>query len=115
MTRTWRRWTTDDDTQLRALVADGSTEREIAAMLNRTLGAVGERKATLGLVVSKELPWTADEEHRLMEMLEAHHGHDAIAAALGRTRGAVFARAAVRRAMEDVTIGTASAVRRAGE
>ena len=47
--RAYEKWHEDEEERLRSLTAEGRTKKEIAAILQRTTGAVASRQRKLGL------------------------------------------------------------------
>ncbi len=83
------RWTPDDDARLRDLYAAGSSRAQMAAALGRTVPAVAQRTATLGIRRSKTPDWSSLDVTQLVELLDEHVPYAEIGRRLNRTADAV--------------------------
>ena len=89
--REWRWWTTHDNKQLRALVADGHSARQIARALGRTVPAIRHQAKRMGLVLSvrKQTVWPAELKMRAATMRAAGATWSEISNELGVPLGTV--------------------------
>lgn len=87
----YRRWTPEDDQQLRDLFASGKPVEEIAAIIGRTRVAVTSRRLILHLDPparkqhKRAAPWTASEVDLLKKMFHSGASQQDILKSLGRT------------------------------
>ena len=84
-----KRWTAEEDNQLRELFKQGKTDKEIGAVLGRPKEGVRQRrKNKLGLDYRKH--WSAEEEAQLKQLLtKTDKPLSEIAEIMGRTKGSI--------------------------
>ncbi len=88
-----KRWTADEETTLRRMLAEKARHTDIAAVLGRSADAISMHAAKLDLSRWKAKRWTNRERNKLTKLLEANVPYPAIAAKLKRTEMAVRERA----------------------
>ncbi len=88
-------WTPEQDTRLRAMIAEGIlTFREIGSELNRTEIAIVGRVAVLGIRRYKQCPrWTLEQQEELRDRALQGESATDIGRAIGRSASAVYSKA----------------------
>ncbi|MDE2102862.1 MAG: response regulator transcription factor [Patescibacteria group bacterium] len=68
--RKWERWTAEEEDRLRALVAEGRSDREIAVTLGRTAYTVKEHRRRLGILRAEPAaPWDAERKAAMIALI----------------------------------------------
>ena len=87
-----KRWTEEEDFDLRFYHAEGETYEQIAERLGRSAASVSQRLSGFKKDKKPSVAWTSDEERTLTEMCEQGKDDQAIAEQLGRTIYSVASR-----------------------
>lgn len=97
MTRSWQRWTAQEDGVIRLANASGKHDSEIVVE-GRTRRAIAKRRRDLGLkyrlgsALATNRPWDDEQDRRLRQMFGRGLKDDEIAAQLRRTAPGVLLR-----------------------
>ena len=87
----YKYWTEAEITELKRLVGEGKTSKEIATVLDRKDHSISDKKKKLGLCNPDLLrAWTDTEITQLKNLISQGKAGYEIAEALGRTRRSVY-------------------------